>query len=178
MLFALLAISMSSGAARPFDNFVRSGIHSWASASLTTLAYDFSLLGSVAILASLFVGAVAGFWTVGWRRPAIALASVMAGAVVLDNVLKYAFHRLRPDPFFGIAPETYSFPSGHVLFSSCFYGMLACVFAANFRRAQSRAAAWTAAALLVGAIGFSRSAEQLTSAAMPMDWPPTLLSLY
>jgi undecaprenyl-diphosphatase len=156
VLFVLLAIAVSFGATHPFDDFVRSGIHSWASAPLTTFAHDFSLLGSVAILAVLFVVALAGFWMVGRRRPAVALASAMAGAVVLDNVLKYAFHRVRPDPFFGIAPETYSFPSGHVLFSSCFYGMLACVFAADFRSVVSRAAIWAAAALLVLAIGFSR----------------------
>jgi undecaprenyl-diphosphatase len=80
----------------------------------------------------------------------------MAGAVVLDNLLKYAFHRVRPEPFFGISPETYSFPSGHVLFSACFYGMLGLVFAADVRSVLSRAAIWAAAALLVSAIGLSR----------------------
>jgi|SRR5947209_14719807 len=156
ILFILLAAAVSFGTTRSFDDFVRSGIHSWASAALTALAYDFSLLGSVALLAFLFAAALAGFSLSGRRGPAVALASAMAGAVVLDNLLKYGFHRVRPDPFFGIAPETYSFPSGHVLFSSCFYGTLAGVLAANVRSVSTRTAIWAAAALLVLAIGVSR----------------------
>jgi undecaprenyl-diphosphatase len=110
----------------------------------------------VAILALFFVVALAGFWMVEQRHRAIALAAAMAGAIILDNSIKYAFHRVRPLPFFGIAPETYSFPSGHVLFSSCFYGTLACILAPGFQSIVSRVAIWAMAALLVSGIGFSR----------------------
>jgi len=156
ILFGLLAFAMASGATMSIDEFVRAGIHRWAFPPLTMLAYGFSLLGSVAILASLFVVALAGFWMVGQRHSAIAMAAAMAGAIILDNSIKYGFHRVRPLPFFGIAPETYSFPSGHVLFSSCFYGTLACVFAPGFRSVVSRAAIWAMTALLVSGIGLSR----------------------
>jgi undecaprenyl-diphosphatase len=80
----------------------------------------------------------------------------MAGAVALENGLKYAFHRARPEPFFAMAPETYSFPSGHALFSTCFYGALAGLLAANVKGASLRAAIWVAAGMLVLAIGLSR----------------------
>ncbi|HEY5237655.1 MAG TPA: phosphatase PAP2 family protein, partial [Rhizomicrobium sp.] len=151
-----LAVAVSSGATIPFDNFFRSGIHRWASPSLTMLAYGVSLLGSVAVLAVLFAIALAGFWIAGRPRPKIVLVWAMGGAVVIDNVLKYSFHRVRPEPFFGPAPETYSFPSGHMLFSCCFYGALACILAASFRSGLSRAMVWVAVVLLVTAIGLSR----------------------
>jgi membrane-associated phospholipid phosphatase len=60
-------------------------------------------------------------YLVGLRRQAAMLIITMAGAVVIENGLKLLVHRARPEPFFGVvAPETYSFPSGHTLFSTCF----------------------------------------------------------
>jgi len=84
------------------------------------------------------------------------LAVVMAGAVVLENALKFAFQRARPEPFFGTAPETYSFPSGHALFSACFYGAFAWLLGAAFRNPGVRAAIWTISLALIAAIGLSR----------------------
>lgn len=156
VLFAFLAFGISSGSLMPVDGEVRSAVHGWASGTLTTLAYDLSLLGSAAILAVLFVVAVTGFWLAGQRRAVAGLAATMGGAIVLENALKYGFHRVRPQPFFGAAPETYSFPSGHVLFSTCLYGVLAYFLASNFRTVPPRAAIWATALLLVSSIGVSR----------------------
>jgi undecaprenyl-diphosphatase len=156
VLFALLAFGVSSGSLVPTDTEIRSAVHSWASAIFTTLAYDFSLLGSAAILALLFVVAATGFWLSGQRRAAFGLAATMTGAIVLENALKYGFHRIRPQPFFGAAPETFSFPSGHALFSTCFYGAAAYFLASNFRNLSSRAVIWAIALLLAGSIGISR----------------------
>jgi undecaprenyl-diphosphatase len=80
----------------------------------------------------------------------------LAGAVVLDLTLKFAFHRSRPVPFFGPVPRTYSFPSGHSLFSFCFYGVLAGLLAGRVRSVPARVLIWLTAALLVLAIGLSR----------------------
>jgi hypothetical protein len=78
------------------------------------------------------------------------------GALVLDLSLKYAFHRPRPVPFFVPAPYTYSFPSGHSLFSFCFYGVLAGLLTRRIRSRRWRVLIWTLAALLVATIGLSR----------------------
>jgi undecaprenyl-diphosphatase len=80
----------------------------------------------------------------------------MAGAMVLESALKYAFHRARPEPFFGAAPASYSFPSGHALFAASFYFVLASVVTERIRSGVMRALIWLATALLVAAIGFSR----------------------
>lgn len=82
VLFAVVASAVSSGAAAPFDDAVRSGIHRWASAPLTMLSRALSLLGSVVVLSTLFVVAVAGFLLQRRRRPAFALALAMTGAVI------------------------------------------------------------------------------------------------
>lgn len=156
VLFMGVAAAVVSGVTLPFDDSVRFAIHGWTSNPLTHLAVDASVLGSVPMLTALFAIGEAGFLLARNFRPAIALASTMAGAIVLDNGIKYAVHRPRPDPFFGIAPESYSFPSGHVLFSACFYGALAFILTASLPNVPSRAAIWAAAALLVSAIGWSR----------------------
>jgi len=80
----------------------------------------------------------------------------MAGALVLDISLKYAFHRQRPTPFFVPLPHTYSFPSGHALFSFCFYGVLAGLIADRVKSRAVEVCVWVAAALLIAAIGLSR----------------------
>jgi undecaprenyl-diphosphatase len=155
-LFVGLVIATVSGADRGFDEWVRSGIHRFASPDLTLLASTVTRLGSAAVIASLFAVVTVGFYVRGRRRAAVVLAVVMAGAIVLENALKYALHRARPEPFFGTPPESYSFPSGHALFSACFYGALAWILAARTGNVGARAAIWTAALVLIAAIGLSR----------------------
>jgi undecaprenyl-diphosphatase len=91
-----------------------------------------------------------------WRRATLWLVVTILGAVVLDVSLKLAFHRARPVPFFVALPSTYSFPSGHSLFSFCFYGVTAGLLAGRTSSLRVRILIWTLAALLVAAIGFSR----------------------
>ncbi len=67
-----------------------------------------------------------------------------------------SFARLRPLPFFGPIPHTPSFPSGHALFSFCFYGVLAGLLAHRIEVRHWQALIWVAAAVLVAAIGLSR----------------------
>jgi len=155
-LLAVLVATLSTDSVRNFDATVRLGIHRWASPTLTALAEGITVLGSVGFLGLAFAIAVAGFLIAGWRPSAIVLAWTMAGAIVLENAMKYAVHRPRPDPFFGAEPESYSFPSGHALLSLCFYCMLAQLFAERTRSLVARATIWTTAALLIAAIGFSR----------------------
>jgi undecaprenyl-diphosphatase len=81
----------------------------------------------------------------------------MAGAVILNFVLKTSFARTRPLPFFDTPlPSSYSFPSGHALFALCFYGVLAWLIAAGIRSQALRISIWTVAVLLVLLIGLSR----------------------
>lgn len=107
--------------------------------------------GSIAVIGVFSSVAVLWFHAAGRRRDAMTLA-IVAGAIVLENGFKYAIHRARPEAFFGVVPESFSFPSGHALFSLCFYGTLAGLLVGRLRRPAARAAVWAAAALLILAI--------------------------
>src|ERR1051325_9242719 len=80
----------------------------------------------------------------------------MVGSLVLDLTLKYIYHRTRPTAYFGIAPHSYSFPSGHALCSFCFYLVLAGLLSARIRSLALRIMIWTLAIVMVIIIGLSR----------------------
>lgn len=114
-------------------------------------------LGSNEFLIVLGTYVVVAFALVGWKRGMVTFLITMAGAAVLNSTLKMIFARERPEPFFGILrPESYSFPSGHALFSFCFYGVVAAVITARIRQTSKRIAVWVTASVLVLLIGLSR----------------------
>src|SRR5690242_1969871 len=154
-LFAWIAQEMLEGETRVFDAAVRNWAHSFASPAMTRAMIGVSLLGYDILIVELVI-TVLVFLRIRWIRGAVWLGMSVAGALVLDLALKYAFHRPRPQPFFGDAPHSFSFPSGHALCSFVFYAVLAGLLAARIRSIAIRVALWIAAALLIAAIGFSR----------------------
>ena len=155
-LFGWLAVARRSGATLEFDLGVRARVHEWASPAMTTIARSVTVLGSPLVLSLLFAIAMLAFHRLEWRRPAITVAEVMAGAIVCNIGLKELIRRARPEPFFGREPASYSFPSGHALYSLCFYGLIASVLAAHAPERAARIGIWGAAALLIAGIGLSR----------------------
>ena len=109
-----------------FDETVRQAIHSLASPALTRVMLAFTVIGTTGFMAIAAVPFV--WWLIRARRRADALwlISVPLTADLLLQILKYSFHRQRPEPFFGLpTPDSYSFPSGHALLSTVFYLTLA-----------------------------------------------------
>jgi undecaprenyl-diphosphatase len=154
-LFAWLAEKVMAQHTVRFDSSLRAAVHAYASPRWTRFMFAVSFMGSGGLVASALL-AFALFGYFEWRRAGIWLAVTLAGAFVLDLTLKFAFHRPRPVPFFGPIPRTYSFPSGHSLFSFCFYGVLAGLLAGRVRSIPARFMIWLVAAGLVLAIGLSR----------------------
>jgi undecaprenyl-diphosphatase len=154
-LFAWIADNVSHERAKSFDLMVRNEVHRYASPDMTRTMSGISFLGGGGLVLAAVVALIL-FLRFRRRRAALWLVVTLAGATVLDLTLKYAFHRPRPAPFFGPLPHTFSFPSGHSLFSFCFYGVLAGLIAARVRSPWLRGLIWTVAALLVSAIGLSR----------------------
>ena len=117
-----------------------------------------SLLGSHGVLGWL-IGIAALVLLVRRRyRLAAYLLVAGAGALILDPALKLAVGRLRPVVEHPVAVGGgNSFPSGHALASIIGYGALLLVFMPALPR---RIRPWIigAAALIVGAVGFSRLA--------------------
>lgn len=156
ILFAWLSEEVFEGELRRFDLSVRTRVHDFFSPQLTAFMQDMTFLGSIGFLTALFVIIVVVWLVRGMNRPAAWLAIAVGGSVILDVSLKLKFHRVRPVPFVGAVPMTYSFPSGHALSSFCFYGVLAGLICAGIESRLLRAIIWIVAAAVVLAIGLSR----------------------
>src|ERR1035441_4095633 len=157
ILFVWLAREVTRGDALRLDTPVREAVHARSSPPLTAMMRSLSLIGSEVGLVPL--GAILVWWLVAAkrRRAAVVLAVAALGAEALDQIMKLLFNRPRPEPFFGLAsPITHSFPSGHAMVSCCFFGVLAAILAARQRSRLKRIAIFSAAALLVALMGFSR----------------------
>jgi undecaprenyl-diphosphatase len=154
-LFTWLGSEVVEGDTQHFDQVIREWVYRYASPGMTHAMTAISLLGYNALIVELAI-ALAVFGWLRWRRAAVWLAVAMAGSLVLDLALKYVYHRTRPTAYFGTAPHSYSFPSGHALCAFCFYGVLAGLLSARIKSLALRIVIWCIAAALVIAIGISR----------------------
>jgi undecaprenyl-diphosphatase len=156
-LFAWLAGRVAAGAPIWFDAGVRGFFYTHSRPALTSLMRFVTALGELGPLVVLTAVAVAALLAAHWRRAAGSFVVTMVGAFVLDTALKLLFHRPRPDAFFGTPePASYSFPSGHALFSICFWGVLAAVVTARVRSLAARIAIWAVAGTAMCLLGLSR----------------------
>jgi membrane-associated phospholipid phosphatase len=127
MLFALIAENVVNGGALTIvDLEVAQWLHAHSTTLLTqcllviTHLHDPWVLSPVAVMITLYY-----LWRKRWDA-ALALLFVVQGAMLLNLLAKQAFQRPRPtfdDPL--VTLVTYSFPSGHVVSSTVFYGTLA-----------------------------------------------------
>jgi undecaprenyl-diphosphatase len=157
LFFAWLANEVWEGELQHFDEVTRVAIHQLASPTLTAAMRSISFLGSTVFLTTGTSLIVIWFALRHWRREAILFAITMIGAALLNTTLKLTFKRSRPVPYFNLlAPESYSFPSGHALASFCFYGALAAILSNRIKQRSVRIIVWVSCGLMVLLIGFSR----------------------
>jgi membrane-associated phospholipid phosphatase len=130
--FCFLAMLVAGGKTVLFDSAIRAAVHASTTPSLTLVETTFSVLGRVFVLIPA-TGVIALYLLIGRRSTAgIACLITMAGALMVNWALKAAVHRPRPLPFYGLDPDSFSFPSGHVFFSTCFcVAMLLSLFRPN-----------------------------------------------
>jgi undecaprenyl-diphosphatase len=159
---ALIAFAwLAHGALRErtagLDAAVRNAVHAWATPGLTFAMLCATQLGSGPFLIGVGALAIWRLAAAGRKHAALLLAVAALGGEALDQILKLCFHRPRPEAFFGLMdPSTYSFPSGHALTATCFYGALAALLAARTRPLAAKAGLWALAAALAALIGLSR----------------------
>lgn len=123
----------------------------WLSSSMLALS---KLHETVLVLAA--TALVAGW--MAWRRQgarALLLAAVPTG-MLLNWLLKQVFARARPDLEPLVQLETFSFPSGHAVASTLFYGSLCLLFLQGRPAPPARALAIAAAVAMVALVCFSR----------------------
>ena len=156
LLFAAMAVFMVLGFTDNLDAATRAGINRWASPNLAALAEGASFIGSVAVLFSLTGLVAAGLWLGGRQRAALMLLLVMGIAIIVNNAIKLTFARARPEAFFGTLPDSYSFASGHALFSACFFSVVAGLIEARLTSSWQRAIVWVLACSIMAGVGLSR----------------------
>jgi undecaprenyl-diphosphatase len=158
ILFAWIAADVvTGGAGTLIDARLSIWLHAHTTARLTRFFALISKLHS-----SLYVGIVIALictylWTKHLRYWVLSLLLSVCGGMLLNVGLKDLFVRPRPS-FADTIPRlhTFSFPSGHTMLATVFYGSL-CVFLVS--RTQSwirRALAIVVAFLMIALVGFSR----------------------
>jgi undecaprenyl-diphosphatase len=157
-LLIWLGDEVLEGETRSFDLWIRSRLHGLARPWLTDLMWGASVVGAPRVLALFGVGAAVVFVARRWWRAAVLVLITMWGAMVLDLALKQLYGRARPAPFFDFypAPGSYSFPSGHALFATCFFGGVAVLASHRLEHPAARIGVWIAAIVPILLIGTSR----------------------
>jgi len=108
-----------------FDTTILHAIRARTSPAGLRIFEFISRLGSGAAL--LMIGALAVLflaWKQRWRL-ALGVSLTISSGAILERILKWWFHRARPEFAAAYLPEySYSFPSGHAMTSVIAYGIL------------------------------------------------------
>jgi undecaprenyl-diphosphatase len=156
-LFSWLGREILTGATPLLDERLRMALYDVASPPLTRVMIAASLYGGPAWLAPIGVALAIAFLVRGWHRGALLVVVTMAGAGLLDTLLKQAFARVRPAAFFDYPlPVSHSFPSGHAFFAASFFGGLAVLVSGRVRGKLLHGLIWLIAIGLILLIGISR----------------------
>jgi undecaprenyl-diphosphatase len=156
-LFTWLGREILEGEVFAFDDYIRRGVNSMASPGLTALMRAASLFGGPAVLIPVGVVIALAFLARGWHRGALLVIVTMAGAGLLNGLLKFSFARVRPAAFFDYPlPGSPSFPSGHALYAASVFGGLVALLSPRLKHRALRIAAWFVAIALILLIGLSR----------------------
>lgn len=138
---------------RPLQELVVSGRRGW----LNELMAWVSLLGTRYVIGALILGVAVWTFATGRCRVAL-LVLIIAFAVnpAVEWALKEGVGRVRPELLPLGRGRGPSFPSGHVVASVGFYGMLPAIVAGAGAGLRAKATAFGLATAIIVAVGFSR----------------------
>ncbi|GEM_PF-248113 len=122
------------------------------------LMYGVSIFGYSVASTIILVGVVLIFWLLNMRLEAIFVVLTVP-ADVIGAIIKLVVGRPRPSPDLVHVVDrlnSYSFPSGHTLHYTVFYGFILFVLAINFRSSPGRNLLMVICALLIALVGLSR----------------------
>lgn len=136
-----------------FSAWLRGHTLPWLTPALLLITHVHSLLG-----VTVMTLAVCGYlWIRRLRVWVLMLTLAVFGGMLLNLILKYAFVRQRPhlgDPLLTLT--TYSFPSGHTLMATVFYGTLCGLVVSRAHHWRWRLLAIVVTGLMILLVGFSR----------------------
>lgn len=157
-LFAEMAGYILGGATQALDESVLQWVVAHRTTTLDRVALEATALGNVATLAVLVLGVSVFLWLTRHRLSVVLLMVAVVGGSVLNTLLKGLYDRPRPTLVtWGTDVSSQSFPSGHAMGAFIAYSTVAYLVG---RLEPSRALRWTTwgfAAVLILAIGASRT---------------------
>lgn len=155
--FALLAFLIHGAPPGEFDRSISRALQRYDVLELPMRIVSLPADGFIPHL--LAVISVLGFLMLGWRRDALLLASTTAGSAIINGALKLWIERPRPTAsevrLRGLF-EGFSFPSGHVAFFVCYFGVLALIASHRVVNLRVRGVAITLCLIPIALIPFSR----------------------
>jgi membrane-associated phospholipid phosphatase len=157
LIFSWLGREIVGGVTLGLDEVVRHAVHDHSSPTLTRIMVTASRYGGPSWLVPIGLALALVFLIRGWPRGALLITITLAGAGLLNGMLKQTFARERPPAFFDYPlPPSPSFPSGHAFFAASFFGSLAVLVSSRMRSTSLRIAMWILAGGLILLIGSSR----------------------
>ncbi|MFZ5597394.1 MAG: phosphatase PAP2 family protein [Bacillota bacterium] len=126
LLFSVLAEDIVSHEIYAFDGAVTGFVRQFTDPRVVLVMKALTMLGSPGVIAVLVIAAAAALLLSG-RPPGepILLIAAASGSMIINELLKVAFHRPRPEVEQLVHAAGYSFPSGHSMTGMAFFGALA-----------------------------------------------------
>jgi undecaprenyl-diphosphatase len=132
-------------------------LHAHSLNSLTRVMLLITRVHSVLGVTVMTLAVSAFIWTKRLRFWVLKLLLAVFGGMLLNLLLKHVFVRQRPhldNPLLTLT--TYSFPSGHTLMATVFYGTLCVLVGSRVRHWRWRVLAIAVAGFMILLVGFSR----------------------
>lgn len=150
-------IREEKGVPGPMDVRLRDALIGERSPDLTRAMLAVTHAGDQHFLLFATPAVAAALWASRRHVSALLFAGSVVGGFGLSSVLKIAFVRARPDQWGAIVTETsYSFPSGHTVMATVFFGGLAAIVFHLTKRPAPRVLAVGGAAAMVVTVAVSR----------------------
>jgi undecaprenyl-diphosphatase len=155
--FGLLTALVAAGITQPFDERVLAWAAGHRTPRLDRVMLEATMLGASILLYAVVAVAILFLWLMRQRGPLLLLLFAGGGGPLVNNALKHAIARARPEVVEHLADVfSPSFPSGHAMNSIVVYGIIAFVVGRFDRAPWLRTLSWSIAALLVVVIGATR----------------------
>ena len=150
-------VHREGGQPGPLDVEARQALIAERSPGLTKAMLAVTFVGDQRFLAFATPAVAIVLWIRRRHVSALLFLGSVLGGFGVSSLLKITLARARPDRWSAIVTEkTYSFPSGHAVLTTVFFGGLAAIVCHLTKKAAPRVLAVAAAAALVAAVAVSR----------------------
>jgi membrane-associated phospholipid phosphatase len=157
--FVLLAFFANKVAYFPIDLWITQGVQTFHPAWFIVLMVLVSWPGYLPQAFVIVLVLVSILFVIGFRREAILSSGAALGQLILDALIKLVVHRPRPGTSLVHVMQilhSYSFPSGHVMFYTVFFGFVFFITYSQLKVSKLRSGLLLLFGSLVSLIGVSR----------------------